>query len=292
MSYLILSILSSTGIFVIFKYLDHLRIPVFPVIVYNYFFASIPGFFLARQDLSVLSLRAGWFPLAILIGILFITMFYIVGKSTQKAGISITTVASKMSVAAPITFSIFYDPSDRFNIVKFLGIILALLSVFLIVYREKGMRIDRGVVYLPVLLFLGMGLVDSLVKYAQYRYISDSEVAFFSTVLFIIAFLTGISGIFLRHHFRQLFNLRTLWWGVMLGAVNFGSIFFIIKALNFRNGVGEGIDSSVVFAVNNTGIVVLSLITGLFLFHERLNKINKLGVALSIAAIAVFAVVK
>ena len=149
MIYLILSILSSTAIFVIFKYLDHFNIPTLPVIVYNYLFACIPGYFLARERISVAGIiHSSWLPLAILIGILFIIMFYVVGRSSQKAGISITTVASKMSVAMPITFSIFYDPDDRFTFVKLLGICLALLSVFLIIYREKGLQI-RQVCHLP-----------------------------------------------------------------------------------------------------------------------------------------------
>jgi len=157
MIFLILSILSSTAIFIVFKYLDSFSVPTIPVIVYNYLFASIPGYFLARDKISVDSLiQSSWLPLSIFIGILFIIMFYVVGLSSQKAGISITTVASKMSVATPITFSIFYDPTDRFTFLKLAGIALAMLSVFLIIYRKKALRIDKSIIYLPFLLFLGM----------------------------------------------------------------------------------------------------------------------------------------
>ena len=218
-------------------------------------------------------------------------MFYVVGRSSQKAGISITTVASKMSVATPIMFSIFYDPNDRLNMLKFAGIILALVSVFLIVYRKKGLQLNRAVIYLPILLFIGMGIVDSLVKYAQYKYISDQEVAYFTVILFMISFVTGMVVLLTRKKgLHRLAGWRVLFWGFLLGMVNFGSIFFLIRTLNFKSATGSNIDSSVVFAVNNTGIVVLSVLTGLFLFRETLNRVNRIGIMLSLAAIFIFSI--
>ncbi len=291
MIYLILSILSSTTIFIIFKYLDHFHISVLPVIIYNYLFAAIPGFFLSGEKLSIAAIfNSDWLLLAGLIGILFIVMFNVVGLSSAIAGISVTSVASKMSVAIPISFSIFYDPSDRFTIFKLIGTCIALSAIFLIIYKKKGMRLNRSVVYLPVLLFLGMGMIDSLVKYAQFKYISDQEIAFFSSFLFTISFLTGIIFMILkRGSFKSLMNIRVLIWGTVLGVVNFGSIFFLIKALNFKLPGGEGFDSSTVFAINNTGIVLLSVMTGLFLFKEKLNIFNRIGILMAIVAIVVFA---
>ncbi len=292
MIYLILSILSSTAIFIIFKFLGRLSVPAFPVIVYNYLFACIPGFLLSREKMPVYSLLArSWLPLAILIGILFIVMFWVVGRSSQKAGISVTTVASKMSVAAPITFSILYDPADKLTFLKLTGILLAMVAVLLIVYREKGMRLNRSAIYLPLLLFVGMGMVDSLVKFAQYRYINDREVAYFTAILFLISFISGmlvtLAG---KGRIKKLFNRKVLSWGVLLGIANFGSIFFLIRALNYRSPGGGGFDSSVVFAVNNTGIVALSVLAGLVLFKESLNTINRLGIVLSLAAIVTFSI--
>jgi hypothetical protein len=43
MIYLGLSILSSTGIFLVFKFLGQKRLPPFPVIIINYLTASILG---------------------------------------------------------------------------------------------------------------------------------------------------------------------------------------------------------------------------------------------------------
>ncbi len=261
-----------------------------PVIVYNYLFASATGFIISgKQTLNSLMDSADWIPLAIIIGILFILMFFVVGKSSQVAGISVTTVASKMSVVTPIVFSILADPLDEITLLKSVGIIIALLAVFLTVYRKKTLEIERSAIFFPVLLFFGMGVVDSLVKYSQLHFIEDSKLAIFSAVLFLFAFLCGLVIIsFRKGALKLLYSSRTLYWGLFLGLSNYGSIYFIIRALNFRNMNGSGIDSSVVFGVNNTGIVVLSVLTGYLVFNEKLRKINYLGIFLAILAIIIF----
>jgi hypothetical protein len=194
-----------------------------------------------------------------------------------------------MSVAMPIVFSILADPADDFTIMKTVGIMLALLAVFLTIYRKQNLEIDREAMFYPVILFLGMGLVDSLVKFSQMKYIGDDELALFSAILFLIAFLTGIIYSFLKKKtIQKLFNRKALAWGFLLGISNFGSIYFIIRALNYVGPAGYTIDSSIVFGVNNTGIVVLSVITGFLVFREKLLRINYVGIILALIAILIF----
>ena len=291
MIFLILCIISSTLIFVIFKLLNRVKVPVLPVIVYNYLVASLLGFLITGNDLAIISESSReWLPLSVVIGVLFIVMFFVIGKSSQDAGISVTTVASKMSVVTPIVFSILADPTDEINLLKVFGIILALLAVFLTIYRKKTLEVKKSAIIYPVILFFGMGLVDSLVKYSQLKYISDPELALFSAILFAVAFLTGIIYLVMKPgHLKPLLSFRSLFWGSLLGLSNFGSIYFIIRALNYREGLTGGIDSSVVFGVNNTGIVVLSVLSGYLLFKEKLRPVNYLGIILAVTAIILFA---
>jgi len=44
-------------------------------------------------------------------------------------------------------------------------------------------------------------------------------------------------------------------------------------------------DSSIVFGINNMGIVVLSVIIALIFFSEKLSNLNKAGIVLSILTI-------
>lgn len=291
MHFLILCIISSTGIFIIFKVLDQFRIPPFPIIVINYFTATLLGFILNKNQVHFQSIgQADWLPLSIIIGILFIVMFFLVAYSSRKAGISVTTVASKMSVIFPIFFSLLIDPSDKITSVKIAAIICTLAGVAFTVYKPQKSVLDRAAILIPVTLFVGMGLVDTLVKFAQHRFVGDSDTALFSAILFLNAFLTGlILLLFSPKYFKSFLRPITWGWGILLGAVNFGSIYFLVRALNHISTNGARIDSSVIFGVNNTAIVGLSVLAGFWVFRERLKPLNWVGIVLSAIALILFA---
>jgi len=290
MHFLLLCILSSTGIFIIFKSIDRFQIPSFPVILVNYLLATIMGFAINPGQARISEVRnMDWLPSSILIGVLFILMFFLVAYSSQRAGISVTTVASKMSVIFPILFSMLIDPGDHLTLVKGAAIIFTLFGVALTVYNPREGFSKGAVLYIPLLLFVGMGIVDSLVKFAQHRFVSDNDTALFSAVLFLNAFIAGFVILIFSPKYYGSFKKPAVWaWGILLGGVNFGSIFFLVRALNFTSGRGSTIDSSVIFGINNTGIVALSVMTGLLVFGERLKPINWVGVLLSALALILF----
>jgi drug/metabolite transporter (DMT)-like permease len=134
----------------------------------------------------------------------------------------------------------------------------------------------------PVFVFLGSGIIDALVNYANKRLIhSEKETALFSALLFFVAGLIGLLGllylIFIKKH---RFQVKSILGGILLGIPNFFSIYFILKALetNF-------LDSSSLYAVLNVLIVILSALVGYSLFAEKLNKINLFGIVMAIIAI-------
>jgi len=293
MHFLLLCILSSTGIFIIFKILDRLSIPSFPVIVINYLTATLLGFLINAGEVSLDSLRqTGWLPMSMLIGVMFILMFFLIAFSSQKAGISVTTVASKMSVVFPIAFSMILDSSDHLTLIKALAIAVAFGGVLLTIYKPEKGKLDRAVVYIPLLLFVGMGVVDSLVKLAQHRHVMDADTALFSAILFLNAFLTGLLAmLFYRKDNKQFARGTTWFWGLLLGTVNFGSIFFLVRTLNYESAAGRSMDGSVVFGANNISIVALSVLAGFLVFREKLSALNWVGIVLSALALLLFALV-
>ncbi|MDF1572597.1 MAG: hypothetical protein P1P82_13385 [Bacteroidales bacterium] len=292
MTYLILSIFSSTGIFLVFKFLDQKSLSSFPVIIINYLVAALMGFIVNADQMQLGDIfTAGWIPVSILIGFLFIVMFFLVARSSNEAGISVTTVASKMSVVFPISFSMMIDPSDQLTLLKAAAVFATLTGVMLTIY-EPGKSVQaRKRTFLPLVLFIGMGLVDSLVKFAQHSYVSDRETALFSAVLFTMAFLTGMVILpFRREGITEFKQKAVWWWGLLLGIVNFGSIYLMVSALNHVNEFGSRIDSSIIYGANNIGIVSLSVLAGLVIFHEKLRTVNWIGIAISAGAIVLFSI--
>jgi drug/metabolite transporter (DMT)-like permease len=289
--FLILSILSSTGIFLIFRLIEKRNIETFPVIVVNYIIASILGLVMSwRTTADKEPFPAPFYILAITIGVLFIIMFFILGRSTQKAGMGITTIAGKMSVIFPIAFSILYDPEDVLSPLKLAGILLTLPGVLLTVFKKKQRIPEVSVIYLPLILFVGMGFVDSLVKLAQHRYIHENNLPVFITILFSISALTGIgSCLFRKNCLASLYRAGVLLWGTFLGMVNFGSIYFLVRALDHSDPLRGSLDSSIVFGINNIGIVSFSVLLGLLIFREKLSGKNIAGIFICMLAILLLA---
>ncbi len=283
MIYIFLSILSSTSLFVIFKLLDKFKIETFNVIVLNYLIAAILGFIVNTSFTleNYTQSLSSWYLPAVIIGILFILMFFVIGKSAQVIGIGITSVASKMSVIFPIVFSILYF-SENLTTYKVAGVIIALAAIILTVFKKSnGTKINPQQIYLPIVLFVGMGFIDILIKIAQNNYIEENDTAIFTSTLFTISFITGvIISFFKKGVLKAYAKPKVLLSGFILGIVNFGSIYFLINALNTNI-----LDSSAIFGINNIGIVGLSIILGLAFFKEKLSTLNWIGIILSIAAI-------
>ena len=287
MIFIVLSILSSAAIYVIFKFLDRFKIGTFNVIIINYITAATLGILLTKTNTDIYPIfKNAWFPYSIIIGILFIMMFVVIAKSSQVVGIAITTISNKMSVIIPIAVSIIIDPLDVLTNYKAIGIILAILAVLLSVYRKRKVEFDPGNIYLPIILFLGMGLVNSIVKYAQQYHVADDVLPLFTVILFAMAAISGLITKLLRKTpFKELLDKKALLWGISLGISNYGSLYFLIKALNYKNSLGNTIDGSIVFGINNLGVIALSVIIGLIVFKEKFLKINWIGIIISFFAI-------
>lgn len=268
-------------IFVIFRVAKNYHCTLQSLITINYLAASLLGVILFRPFAGYNNQQAlpHWLPFAILLGILFIAMFYLIGYSSQKAGITVTTLANKLSLVFPVTFSLFYF-NEQVSTIKLIGIATALIAIGLTVYKREITKTNLIYIVLPLILFLGSGIIDSLVKYVQAVKISESETSLYTIFVFVVAFLCGIIVSLLTKAYRLRLKPATVIFGTLLGFVNFGSLYFIIKALN-----KSGLDSSLVFALNNMAIVAFTAILGTLLFKERLNKINFAGVILALISL-------
>ncbi len=288
MLYLVLSILSSVVILIIFKVTEKHDIPVIHPIIINYFVASGFGFFHAGlTPADVTDIPLDWVWPAAIIGSIFVFTFFLIGLSTRKAGIALTTVAAKMSFVFPMFFSILIDDKDHYTTTKLILLIMAIIAVFLTVFKKRKKNIESlFIVLLPFMLFVLLGLADSLVKFSQTFYIKNPDSsAIFSFLLFGFSAMWSIVLIFFQKKKLAVFKPKALISGTLLGLANFGSLYFLINALNELL-----INNSIVIALNNTGVVLTSVIIALAFFHERVSLINKIGILLSILTFIVLMV--
>jgi drug/metabolite transporter (DMT)-like permease len=297
MIFLILSILSSTSIFLIFKFIDLNKHNSLNVIITNYLTAALVGFILYYKEIPSLlsSFDTYSYLLSATIGILFFVGFILIGKTIESSGLSITSVASKMSVVIPIVFSILYY-NEPISLMKIIGVILAMVAIFMLIYKKNNDKKEIAIL-LPLILFVFMGIIDSFVKFSQ-TYIFSKDVEFltydknvvlavFTSLLFLFSFISNLIYYLIRIKYTERFNYKTLSYGLILGLVNFGSIYFLIKALD-----SDIFKSSIVFGINNTSIVVISILIGLVFFKEKITKLNFAGIIVSIIAISILTSIK
>lgn len=283
MIYLILSILCSAAIFIIFKSFERFKVNTFTAIVVNYFIAGVTGFATLGEAPSVERITsAPWFINSLILGVVFISLFNIMAITAQKLGASVASIANKMALIIPVGFAIIYY-NDVVNATKIAGIILALIGVYLSTYKAKvdGKNFDKRLLAIPLVLFLGSGFIDTFLKYNQDAYLNtnDFDAKLFPAITFLTAFTIGIVGMSIDKTKRD-FSKNTLIGGVILGVINYGSIFFLISIFNHTN-----LESSVVFPINNMGVVLTTAVASLLIFKEQFSMKNKIGILVSIVAL-------
>jgi len=278
--YLLLSIAASSLIFVIFKLFARYNINTLQAIVVNYFIAFTTGILTYTGDTTVgEALDSKWFYGALALGFVFISVFNLMAITTQKSGLSVVSVATKMSVIIPITFGILYY-NESAALLKILGIVLALIAVYLASTKEKS-NINKRTILFPFLILIGSGIIDVSLKYIEQAYVKDTDAGIFSATIFASA---GVLGILLitYHLIKGTTKLafKNVVAGIILGVPNYFSIYFLVEALRI-----DGMDSSSIFTLNNVSIVILSTLLGILLFKERLLLKNWIGIGLAILSI-------
>jgi drug/metabolite transporter (DMT)-like permease len=276
-SYLILS----------FKVLERMGIPVLQAIIFNYFACVITGSVVSGSfPIHAEAMKQPWFPWAILTGTMLIIMLNIIGICTQKIGISVTTVANKLSLVIPFIVSIFLY-NEAAGALKITGLIIALIAVVCTSYSPQKNQDGKStplllLVMLPAILFFGSGILDSIIKYVETTYLNaGNNDAFLITCFFTAAVLGSLMLIYKIVAGSEKFDVRSIPAGILIGIPNYFSIWCLIHVLKKHTG-----NSSAIIPINNMGIVLLCTLTAALLFSEKLSKLNLAGIALAIISIA------
>lgn len=270
---------------IIFKMFEKYNINILQALIFNYMTAGICSYFFLESDFSLEYIfSSGWLLHAIVIGTLFIVVFIFYGFGTQKVGISITTVANKMSLIIPV-FAAIILYEDVFTYLKALAFFLALVGIYLSSTRAGKLGFDRKYLWLIILIFLGQGISDAIFNDFAQNFPDEKGYLFFMT-LFAVASISGLLIYILESINQQTknpFQMRSIFWGIIFGVPNFFSLVFFLKAL-----ADPSLNSSVVFTLVSIGVVVSSSLLGVFLFNEKINKTNWVGILICVCAIYIF----
>lgn len=144
MIFLILSIVTSTITVSFFKLFEKLGVNTFQGIVFNYITCAVLGN-LITNEIPIISTQfytQPWFPFTLILGFLFITIFFAIGQTSQKMGVTVSMVSAKLSVVIPILFALVFF-KERISIIQIIGIVLSLLSVYFLSVKNKMKTIQK-----------------------------------------------------------------------------------------------------------------------------------------------------
>ena len=284
---IIYTILLFNILIIVFKMFEKYNVDNLQGLIVNYLTAAICSYFFLEQDFSInYILKSDWIYHAIIIGALFIVVFNFYAYGTQKVGISVATVANKMSLIIPVCAAlILYPEKEAFTILKGVAFLLALVGIYLSTTKGGKLTFDKKYLWLIILVFAGQGISDSIFNDFAQKFPKEGGYLFFMT-LFFFASLSGLlilSGKSIKS--KNPLQLKSLFWGVVFGIPNFFSLVFFLKALNDPSLV-----SSTVFPLISMGVVISSSLIGLLFFKENISRSNWIGILLSICAIYIFSI--
>ncbi len=285
MLYLIVAVILGSLFAVLFKVFQRRGIDSLQAIGVNYAVALLMGVVGNAAIGEPLVAVQSWIVAALLAGLFMMGGFVMMNSATRTHGIAIATIAARVALVIPVLCSyLFLHGAEP----RWLATGMVLVSLLLI-FPSWGVRRNNGVaswVY-PMLVFLCYGGANFFLKLSQ-QYVADAGggdadlrmitgVAFLSALLYTIVYYYVL---------QPRGNRKPLAWssvgaGVLLGAVNMGCTYFLLKSLMV-------IESGVFYPVYNIAIVTIATLVGRLFFGERLSLIQYVGVGVAILSIALF----
>ncbi len=282
---LALSVLFSSFLYVVFKLFAVYKVETLLAIIINYMVACSVGLLFFDTDSALTGIpQKSWFLSTLALGFLFVVVFNLIAATVQKVGVSVTSVATKMSLVVPVLFGVVWY-EEVLGPLKILGVLLALAAVYFASAKEEQTSRKNSLLLLPILVFTGSGIIDVSLKFIQDTHINDNEASLFSATLFGSAAVVGIAYYILKSIKKpKKITLVTILGGIVLGVPNYFSIHFLLRALE-----SDSLNSASVFTINNVAIVLFSTLLGIVLFKEKLSLKNWGGVALAVLSIILVA---
>lgn len=275
MVFLILSVICSVSVGVIFKMARRYSINIPQIVAANYVLAMALCYFFFSPDLTAVGTNAPW-AIYIALGILLPSIFLVLVASIKHMGIVKTDAAQRLSLFIPIlaAWLIF---GEKFNTLKITAFGIAFPALLLILTKPTDNTKNKWIY--PAMVLLGFGLIDILFKqialFTNLPYTTSLFIVFglaLTIMVMVVAFEMGFK--------ETKLNSKNLLFGGLVGLFNFGNILFYLKA---HQSFAE--NPSTVFAGMNMGVIILGSLTGIFIFKEKLSKMNYAGLFLALIAI-------
>ena len=283
MIYLITAILFGSLFAILFKIFQRKGIDALQAIGINYVVAFALGSLGSLTQGFSTTGMASWILPAMGAGLFMMGSFVTMNMTTRSHGIAIATIAARVAFVVPVLCAFLFLHGDE---PRWLASALVIASLLLIFHHRQEINTSTRNLLNPIPVFICYGMANFLLKLSQ-QIVAQSgggnaELSLVTGVAFLSALLfTVIYYMMQPRSSRQPLRWNNVVAGIVLGVVNMGCTFFLLKSL-------MTIDSSIFYPVYNITIVLIATLAGRFGFGERLTPLQYGGIAVAIAAIILF----
>ena len=270
---------------IVFKGFARYKVDNINGIILNYFTCVVAAsLFMGEFAIPGDVIDQKWFPFAIGMGILFIVGFNILGAAFQKAGVALTVIIVKMSLILPVIFAIALF-GESLGALKLIGIVCALSAIVLVNLPNKSLQpnivqLSGMILLLPILAFLLSGIIEVILFYVQASgVVTDDSLTFVASSFGFAGIFGALYTFYRMYRFKIYPGVKELLGGIALGLPNFLSIYLLLVLLE------NGWDGSVLFPINNVGILILTSLAGILFYKESVNLRKSIGLILALFAI-------
>jgi drug/metabolite transporter (DMT)-like permease len=278
MLFLILSVICSVTVGVIFKISRSYQVSATQIVAFNYVFALALCYFFFHPNVATLEASSPW-KILFSLGILLPVVFIFLAVSIKHMGIVKTDSAQRLSLIISILGAwLFFG--EQFSALKLTALLFGFPALLLILHKPTDNKENKWIY--PAIVLVGFGIIDLL-----FKQIALNSTVPFTTSLFVVFSISLVVMIVYNCYelFSRKVNFKSILFGGLVGVFNFGNILFYLKA---HQAFAD--NPSTVFAGMNMGVIVIGSLVGIFVFKEKINKLNIIGLLLALIAI-VFIVV-
>lgn len=258
------------------KYAGHKNQREMQVYFVNYLVAGGLAVFLSESNVSILFTKETLPSLlfGVMVGVLYITNLFIMGRSMIENGIGLTVSIMRISLVLPVMFAvIFFD--ENLSLQRVTGLLIALGALGLLFQPDGRDRNKKAILYLVAIFFIA-GMGDISLKIFESMQTPGIDEWLFMAIIFITCGV--ISLIFVLLSSRPVPNKSETLSGILIGIPNLLASVFVLMAL-------DRIPASVAFPSVNLIVIVLGTVWGAMYWKDMLTKRNYIIIGLAVLAI-------
>ncbi|MEY3631002.1 MAG: hypothetical protein RL408_556 [Bacteroidota bacterium] len=280
---LLLTIVFSVLLLVNFRVHAKYNIDTRIAILLNYPVCFLTGYF-HQMDAIPFHWPSTGYSLGILgIGVGFVITFLLSGYSTVKNGMAPTSLANNISLVIPVMVNLFiWKTGGDLTLSVIAGLILSFTAIYFCSPSGEG-SVQKPDIWALVAVFVAYGITNTAFNYLNAAIVQQVGGSISFTLMLLLGSLATATIVLVYWTITGgvTWSLRSVLAGIPLGLPNFFSFYFLLKALDAYQQNG-----AVVLTIYNLGVILLSAITALIFFKEKLTNKQWLGIGLGCLGIA------